>query len=129
MSRSPSPWPIAGLFAAALAGSIGACTPPPPPTAQSRAAQATANACRQRADEVFARQNRASFYTQNAQDSPESGAYVSGITTRGLADRFNWDRQVSDCVAQSTGGGAATSSFSPSPSPVRGSGTSLGPAR
>ncbi len=87
----------AAVWLAALT-SLAACSPPPAPTAQSRADQATLSACRQRADEVFQRQNRASLFLQDNRDSPGSGSYVSGITTRGLSERFGWDQQVSDCV-------------------------------
>lgn len=79
------------------AATVAACTPPPQ-TAQSRANQALVSACRQRADEVYRKQNRASLYTQDDRFAPESGLYNSGITTRGLAERFAWDTQVSDCV-------------------------------
>ncbi|MBN9561342.1 MAG: hypothetical protein J0H14_11530 [Alphaproteobacteria bacterium] len=87
----------ATIWLAALIA-LGACSPAPAPSAQTRANQATVAACRQRADEVFQRQNRAALFTQDNRDSPGSGSYVSGITTRGLSERFGWDRQVADCV-------------------------------
>ncbi len=121
MTRSLATWPISGCLAAVLAASMNACAPPAPPTADSRAAQATANACRQRADETYRRQNRGALYSQNQSEYPESANYVSGITTRGLADRYDWDTQVSDCVNQGTGGAVAPG-FSPGPSPVKGTG-------
>lgn len=83
---------------------VAACTPPPPPSAQSRADQATVAACRTRADEVFARQNRGSQYTQDNRDSPESGAYNSGITSSGLADRYGWGTDLSNCLRQGSTG-------------------------
>ena len=76
---------------------VAACSPAPQ-SAQSRASRATVAACRGRADEVYLRQNRASLYAVDARDSPESASYNSGITSRGLADRYGWSRQVSDCV-------------------------------
>ncbi len=128
MIRSSLPWSWSGPLAAALAWNLSACTPPPPPSPQVRAAEATVNACRQRADQVYKRQNRGSLYTENDRDLPESTDYLPGITTRGLAERYQWDTQVSDCVNQGPGGGVAPG-FSPGPSPVTGAGTSLGPAR
>ncbi len=83
---------------------VAACTPAPPPSAQSRANQATLAACRTRADEVFARQNRGSLYTQDTRDLPESGAYNSGITSSGLADRFGWGTNLSNCLRQGSTG-------------------------
>lgn len=86
----------ASLWLAAMILLLG-CTPPEL-SQESRASQATLSACRQRADEVFRSQNRGALFTQDQRLSPESGLFNSGITTRGLADRFTWDSQVSDCV-------------------------------
>ncbi len=127
MSRFHSSSAVSVWLAGTLALGLSACNPPPAPTAQDRATKATVSACRQRADEVYTRQNRASFYTQSDRDTPESGDYVSGITTRGLADRYGWDTQVSDCVHNQGSADSAGTSFSPTSSPV--AGTSRGPAR
>jgi len=127
MIRFRSTSAVSASVAATLAFGLSACNPPPPPTAQDRAAKATVSACRQRADEVYTRQNRASIYTPSDRDTPESGDYVSGITTRGLADRYGWDTQVSDCVRNQGSTDAAGTGFSPGPSPIAGS--SRGPAR
>jgi hypothetical protein len=94
---------------------LAACSPPPAPTAQSRANQATLAACRHRADETYLRQNRASLYMQDDRDSPGSSTYVSGITTRGLSDRYGWDSQVSDCVRNQ----GAAEETAPAPTPAR----------
>jgi hypothetical protein len=112
----------ATVWLAALT-TLAACSPPPAPTAQSRADQATLSACRQRADEVFQRQNRASLYTQDGRDTPGSGSYVSGITSRGLSERFGWDTQVSDCVRNQ--GAAADTAPAPVPTGTLATGRSM----
>lgn len=108
-------------LAAALAAALPACTPPPP-TPQGRAAEAAVVACRTRADEVYLRQNRATLYDNDRRDAPESAAYISGITSRGLAERYGWDRQVSDCVRSQGGGGdeGANAGVGPTMAPAAG---------
>ena len=83
---------------AILALTAGACTPAPPPSAQSRADQQTVAACRQRADEVFAEQNRGALYDPDYRFSPFSSSYVPGITTRGLGERYSRDTMIDNCV-------------------------------
>jgi hypothetical protein len=102
----------ARLLAAGFA--LLACTPQTP---ESRAHQATMHACRAQADATYLRQNRASLYGQDQRFSPESSLYNSGITTRGLAERYAWDSQVSDCVraVNQSGAGVAAPQASPSP--------------
>lgn len=103
---------------------LAACSAPPAPTAQSRADQATLSACRQRADEIYQRQNRASLYAMDNRDSPGSSTYVSGITTRGLSERYGWDTQVSDCVRNQ--GAAEGIAPAPVPSGSLATGRSIG---
>jgi hypothetical protein len=71
-------------------------------------------ACRQRADAVFSQQNRAAIFNDRM-DDPRSGGYVSGITTRGLSDRFAWDQQVSDCVRNQGSADTAGPGTAPNP--------------
>ena len=92
--------PLASLSAAACAVllTVGACTPPPPPTSETRAAQAVMTACRERANEVYRRQNRADLLNQDSSGTPQSANYVPGIPTRGLAERYGYQNQVSNCL-------------------------------
>ncbi len=109
-------WVAATWIAVSGAAVLSACSPPAP-TPEQRASQAAVAACRQRADDVFARQNRAAIFNDRM-DDPRSGGYVSGITTRGLSERFAWDNQVQDCVRNQ---GAATDTgpgFAPNPAPT-----------
>lgn len=75
-----------------------ACISAPPPSAQARADQQTLAACRQRADEVFAEQNRGAVYDSDNRLSPFSSSYVPGITTRGLGERYSRDTMIDNCV-------------------------------
>jgi hypothetical protein len=83
-------------------GVLGACSPPPAPVGQARADRQTLDACRQRADEVYERQNRGAIYTStDNRDTPFSGSYVSGITTRGLSAEYGRGNLIADCVRSS----------------------------
>jgi hypothetical protein len=86
----------AGLIAMALAT---ACSPPPPISPQDRADQQAQAACRERADEIYAQQNRGAIYAQqDDRSSPFSSSYSPGVTTRGLGERYGRDTMISDCV-------------------------------
>ncbi|MGC1412385.1 MAG: hypothetical protein WA864_25995 [Acetobacteraceae bacterium] len=74
------------------------CAPPPPPTSQARADAATLAACREHADAVYDRNNRDTIYTISSRDSPYSANYTPGVTDRGLAQRFDHENMVRDCV-------------------------------
>jgi hypothetical protein len=74
------------------------CAPPPPPTGQARADAATLAACREHADAVYDRNNRDTIYTISSRDSPYSANYTPGVTDRGLAQRFDHENMVRDCV-------------------------------
>jgi hypothetical protein len=74
------------------------CTPPPPPTGQAKADAATLTACREHADQVYDRNNRDTIYTISNRDSPFSANTSSGITDRGLPQRFARENMVRDCV-------------------------------
>jgi hypothetical protein len=74
------------------------CTPPPPPTGQARADAETLAACREHANAVYDRNNRDTIYTINNRDSPYSANYTPGVTDRGLAQRFDHENMVRDCV-------------------------------
>ena len=71
---------------------------------------AALTACRQRADEVYAKQNRAEVYMSDTfatsgRDSPYATTALPGVTTRGLSGQYERDNMVNDCLA---GTGPAT---------------------
>ena len=74
------------------------CAPPPPPTGQAKADAATLTACREHADQVYNRNNRDAIYTISNRDTPFSANTSSGITDRGLAQRYANENLVRDCV-------------------------------
>ena len=66
-------------------------------------------ACRKRADEVWARQNRgavyaADNYATSLRDSPFSSSGVASNTTSGLGSLYSRDTMISDCVKGLQGG-------------------------
>ena len=94
----PPPCALPGWLAFLSILTVCACSPPPPPTPQARADQQTLAACRQRADQVYAEQNRGAGYEADNRASPFSSSYVPGITTRGLGERYSRDTMISNCV-------------------------------
>ena len=71
---------------------------------------AAAGACRQRADEVYAAQNRDEVYRtdtfeSSGRDTPFSTGTLRGLPDRGLSGQYQRDNMISDCLA---GTGAAT---------------------
>lgn len=94
---------------------LSGCASPPPPSRQARADQNSAAACRQRADQIYAQQNRRELFIGDDQrDTPFSANYVAGDTTRGLADEHSRDNQFADCVRASQ---EAAPGFVAAPSP------------
>jgi hypothetical protein len=77
---------------------LAQCAPPPPPVGQARADAATLAACREHADAVYNRTHRDTIYTISSRDTPFSSNYVPGVTDRGLAQRFDHESMVRDCV-------------------------------
>lgn len=127
MNRSPpsrrlgwgAPWSAA--FVAALCTAAG-CAQAPHRTGSD--AQALA-ACRARADEIYAKQNRGAVYdsdvfSTSVRDSPFSTQDVPSLPTRGLSGEYQRDNLVNDCLA-GTGAAstvpAAPSPFAPPPPP------------
>jgi len=89
---------IAALAAPLLVG-LAACQAPAPRATGGSAGDPQAAAfCRQRAEEVFNAQNRSARIQSDNRDTPFSGSFVSGVTNRGLSDRFALDQMVSDCM-------------------------------
>ena len=63
---------------------------------------ATQAACRQRVNEMYERRNRAEIYAPNsAMNSPYSGGYQSGLSTRGLSSQFDYERTLRECERNS----------------------------
>ena len=100
MSRSASRVTRAGWLTVVLG--LAACeTPAPAPIrpGPGGADAAILDACRQRANEIFDRQNRAEiFSTQQGTNIPLSGAYVGSSLTRGLSAQCGHDQLVRECV-------------------------------
>lgn len=83
----------------AIALFLPACERPLPTHGDARIDAAVLEACRQRANEVYDRQNRASIYApQYAGNSPLSGAYTEPSVTRGLSAQFAHQQMIRDCV-------------------------------
>jgi len=88
-------------IAAPLLAVLAACQAPPARVASTSGGGGdpqVAAFCRQRAEEVFNAQNRSARIQSDNRDTPFSGSFVSGVTNRGLSDRFAMDQMVSDCM-------------------------------
>ena len=97
---------------AALA--LGGCTQPIGSSADRAGATPKAMAaCRQRADEVFDRQNRADVYRSDMyaggeRDSPFAATGMSGNPGAGLPARYQRETMVDDCLNATAGSPGAT---------------------
>lgn len=88
---------ISSVIAALMAS---ACTFGPPPSASEAATQ---SACRERADEVFQRQNRGAVYNTDTyqtdtRDAPFATSGLRGVTSAGLGQQFGRDTTLDDCL-------------------------------
>lgn len=100
------------MFAiAALAG----CAAPRPQTPVTRASAAAAASCRASTESSFNRQNRYLLSERNTTDAPFSTSGVTGITTRGLTQQYDYGTQLQDCLTASGGGTASSIDSQPSP--------------
>ena len=82
------------LLLAACAGPGG----PAPGSPQAQANAQTAEACRQRADEVYNMRHRDTIYAPPADvNAPFSGSYAPGSEFRNLSGIYERDSMVSDC--------------------------------
>ncbi|HVY18345.1 MAG TPA: hypothetical protein VHB27_24205 [Rhodopila sp.] len=123
---------LLGLFA------VSACAPSAPPTGQALADQQTREACRRRADQFDAQQNRAEIYSPPPQvNTPFSANYLPDQQDRGLSRLYAHDRMVADCIRNSGTGAIEPASTPgkppswpsrPSSAPVSSGPTSSGPA-
>jgi hypothetical protein len=112
------PWRTLARSLPALAAlGLATCSPAPAPTPQARADRQAQVACRQRADQIYAEQNRGAAYEADQRFSPFSSSYVPGITSRGLGERYGIDTMIADCV-RNTGNQAVDRGAGPSMEPV-----------
>ena len=104
------------ILALAL-GAVG-CAGPRPQTSETRASAAAAASCRASTESSFNRQNRYMLSERNTTDAPFSTSGVTGITTRGLAQRYDYDTQLSSCLSASGVTGAAANVSTQPPPPT-----------
>ena len=112
MSYAPIKRPLIALSLLLPALMATACTPAANRTVARADPQVTA-ACRTRADDVYARQNRADLSRRDQRDSPFSSSGNTGITSAGLGERYARDRMVASCVAANSGGSTSDASTGP----------------
>ena len=92
--------------------------PGPGAAANTRADQATQLACRNRANQMYDRRNRAEIYSPHSSiNTPFSANYEPGTTDRALGDRFAFDRMVDECVRNSGTGAERPVAPAPAPAP------------
>ncbi|HEX4262206.1 MAG TPA: hypothetical protein VHY76_14000 [Acetobacteraceae bacterium] len=131
MTRRPHALAGAVLAALALAGCSGpdaaapsyAAAAPGSPAAGGPAGQpspAAIAACRQRADEIYLRQNRALLSERSTRDTPYASSGLPSNPTAGLSAMFGRDQDFADCL-RSFGPAAPTGA-----GPVAGSGSRSG---
>lgn len=128
MSRRILPIPLLGGLVASLL--LAGCTGERPRIGlvdYSKADRATAEACRQRADEVYNKQNRATIYApQYASNVPLSGNQPYSTVDRNLSAQWGYEKNISDCI-RSAGVADSVTTTSPGtgialPQPSAGSG-------
>ncbi len=128
MSRTTSILAWAGL-----AVGLAACDGPQSATSvgDAKTDAAILAACRQRANEMYDRRNRAEIYApQYGGNSPLSGTYTDVGVNRGLSSQFAFEQMVRDCVRTanvSNAPAAAGVPGSPPPGALPGAGTALPP--
>ena len=109
-------------LASCSAGNMGSSSPGAGPSGPSRADAATEAACRQRADQVYDRQNRGEIYSpQSGVNSPSSALYAPGDDSHALGQIFARDRMIRECV-RNAGTGADRGGVAPAGAPAGGPG-------
>ena len=96
---------LLALTLTALAG----CAGPRPQTAQTRASAAARASCQASTEQAFNRQNRYLLSERDTTDAPFSSSGVTGITTRGLTQRYDYETDLQSCLSSSRAGGAVPS--------------------
>ena len=87
--------------------------------------------CRQRADEVFDKQNRAEVYRTDVfagstRDAPFASTGLPGITSRGLSGQYERANLLDDCLRSRGGGSGSGSGGSATPAPSAQPGPAVG---
>lgn len=105
-----TPRPLA-LTAVLVGGLLAGCSAPQ--GAGGTASPAQAAACRQRADEVYERQNRADVYRSDTyaggtRDAMFSSTGSPAAAMAGLPGRFARDRMLAECLRGAAGNVAST---------------------
>ncbi len=107
------------LLAVPVLGLLAACQAPMPrPTtglAARRAHPAAAAYCRQRAEEMYAAQNRGARLQSDLRDTPFSGAYIPNATNRGLSDLHAMDTMIANCIRSNADRDAGLELSNPDP--------------
>ncbi len=113
----PRPMPL--LLSLALLAVTG-CAASAPQTPATRASAAASAACRANTEESFNRQNRYMLSERDTTDAPFSTSGVTGITTRGLTQRYDYDTQLASCLSASgnSGGNVVSQPGPPTGTPV-----------
>jgi hypothetical protein len=88
-----------------------------PQTPSQRASAAATAACRASTEASFDRQNRALLSERDTTGTPFSSSGNSGITTRGLTRQYDYDTQLSNCLA-GTHETTADTDVPPAPTPA-----------
>ncbi|MCW3475037.1 hypothetical protein [Limobrevibacterium gyesilva] len=98
---------------------VAACAAQQP---QSHASAAQQAACKQRADEVYLRQNRADIYRADTYATSTRDAPLSGLpqsnTTSGLSGRYARDVLLSNCLNGIGGTAGASPQAAPEATPL-----------
>ncbi|MBN8871800.1 MAG: hypothetical protein J0H67_03090 [Rhodospirillales bacterium] len=110
MSRATFPvMTVLGLALAACAGNTGG-------TPESRSSAAIRAACTERAEQIYTARNRAEIYApQSSVNTPYSANYQPGVTNRGLADLYQRDNIINDCIRNT--GTETSRDVPPTPAP------------
>lgn len=69
-----------------------------PGGAGGRPSQAAVAACRQRADEIYLKQNRGLLSERDQRDTPYASTGLPDNTARGLGEMFGRDQNFSNCL-------------------------------
>jgi hypothetical protein len=77
-------------------GALGGCAFGGSP--QSHTDRATLAACRDHASQVFDRNHRGDIYNTSESGLPYSGSYVPGDQTHALAEQYENQQIIDDCV-------------------------------
>ncbi len=108
---TPAPFLPAALLAVTL---LAGCNSTP----RDRGTAAQQAACRERADEIYIKQNRAEIYAADryatsTRDAPYGSSGLVGVTSAGLSGRYARDGLITDCINGLTNNTAPASGATP----------------